>query len=155
MISQAFEDIRLGDISTTAWRTITEDYVRDFADLTWDRHPLHLNPSYAQQTRFGGQIAHGALMLSTLLGLVDLHPGYLQCFYGLDQVRFHAPTYFGDRVHAVSEVVDIRPRSDAGTAVVTCKGSLINQDDTLVFSGLFSFLVAGHAQAIEIEEVVR
>ena len=149
MISTHFENIHVGDRSTTESRTITEEYVRDFAELTWDRHPLHLNHDYAKRTRFGRQIAHGALMLSTLLGLVELHPSYLQCFYGLDEVRFHTPTFFGDTVHAVTEVVAIRPRSDGQSAVVTCKGSLINQDGTLVVSGNFSLLVAGHAQAIE------
>lgn len=89
MITKSFEEISVGDIAVTDPRVVTEDYVRNFADLTWDRHPLHLDPDYAQQTRFGRQIAHGALMLSTLLGLVELDPRYLQCFYGLDQVRFH------------------------------------------------------------------
>jgi acyl dehydratase len=74
----------------------------------------------------------------------------LQCFYGLDEVRFHAPTFFGDAVHAASEVVAIRPRPHSEAAVVTCGGSLINQDGTLVVSGLFSFLVAGKEQTIDI-----
>lgn len=155
MISTYFEGIRIGDTATTESRTITGEYVRDFAELTWDRHPLHLNPEYARRTRFGRQIAHGALMLSTLLGLVELHPSYLQCFYGLDEVRFHAPAYFGDTVHAVSEVVAVRPRPDGETAVVTCKGSLINQDGTRVVSGLFSMLVAGKAQSLDMEAEQR
>ncbi|XGU18336.1 MaoC family dehydratase [Rhodococcus sp. 3Y1] len=74
MITKSFEEISVGDIAVTDPRVVTEDYVRSFADLTWDRHPLHLDPDYAQQTRFGRQIAHGALMLSTLLGLVELDP---------------------------------------------------------------------------------
>lgn len=148
MISTAFEDIRVGATTTTEPRTVTEDYVRDFADLTGDRHPLHLDPDYAAHTRFGRRIAHGALMISTLLGLVELHPAYLQCFYGLDEVRFHAPTFFGDTVHAVSEVVEVRPRPDGETAVVTCRGSLINDAGVLVLSGLFSLLVAGRARAV-------
>lgn len=155
MISKPFEDIRVGDTETTAWRTVTEDYVRDFAELTWDRHPLHLDPEYARRTRFGERIAHGALMIATLLGLVELHPAYLQCFYGLDEVRFLAPTRLGDRVHVVSEVVGIRPRPDGEAAVVTCRGSLINQDGTTVFTGLFSLLVAGRAHAIDRQEVAR
>ncbi|QYB00235.1 MaoC family dehydratase N-terminal domain-containing protein (plasmid) [Rhodococcus sp. USK10] len=155
MISKAFEDIRIGETSTTEWRSITEDYVRCFAEITWDRHPLHLNPAYAERTRFGRQIAHGALMVSTLLGLVDLHPAYLQCFYGLDQLRFHAPVYFGDRVHAVTEVVELRVRSDSQTGVVTSKASLFKEDGELAVSGLFSFLVAGHARAIDVEAVAR
>lgn len=153
MISSAFEDIRIGTTTTTSWRTITEDYVRDFAELTWDRHPVHLNSAYAKRTRFGRRIAHGALMLSTLLGLVELHPGYLQCFYGLNEVRFHAPTFFGDKVRAVSEVVDVYPRADGKTAVVTCKGALKNEAGVDVFSGLFSFLVAGRSDAIDMDKV--
>ena len=155
MISTAYENIQNGDTTVSEWRTITEKYVQDFADLTWDRHPLHMNPEYAERTRFGRQIAHGALMLSTLLGLVELHPSYLQCFYGLDRVRFLAPTYFGDRVRAVTEVVEVCPRPDGRAAVVTCKGSLINQDEVTVFTGRFSLLVAGSAQAIDLKEVVR
>lgn len=151
MISTYFENIRIGDAATTGPRTITDGYVRDFADLTGDRHPLHLDPEYAQRTRFGRQIAHGALLLSTLLGLVEMHPGYMQCFYGLDEVRFHAPAYFGDTVHAMTEVIAIRPRSDGKTAVVTCHGSLINQDGVRVVSGLFALLAAGKMHAIEME----
>ena len=155
MISKNFEGIHVGDVAATESRVVTEEYVRDFADLTQDRHPLHLDPEYARQTRFGGQIAHGALMLSTLLGLVELDPRFLQCFYGLDQVKFHAPTYLGDSVHAVSEVVAVRPRSDNETAVVTSKGSQINQDGVLVLTGQFSFLVAGEKQALVVEATVQ
>lgn len=81
-------------------------------------------------------------------------PRYLQCFYGLDQVRFHRPTYLGDSVHAVSEVLSVRPRSDGETAIVTSKGSLVNQDGDLVFSGEFSFLV-GETHSLDLEVGAR
>ncbi|WP_124396421.1 MaoC/PaaZ C-terminal domain-containing protein [Rhodococcus wratislaviensis] len=145
MISKSFEKIKVGDVDTTEPRTVTEKSVREFAELTWDRHPLHLDPAYAAQTRFGGQIAHGALMLSLLLGLVKLDPRYVQCFYGLDDLKFRVPTYFGDIVRASSEVTEVRPRPDGQTAVVTCRGELKNQDDTTVLTGLFSFLVGGES----------
>ncbi|GAF49481.1 MaoC/PaaZ C-terminal domain-containing protein [Rhodococcus wratislaviensis] len=148
MISGAFEDIRVGEKKITEPRTITESYVNDFAMLTMDTHPLHLDPDYAAKTRFGRRIAHGALMISTLLGLVELDPRYMQCFYSLDEVRFLAPTYFGDTVYASSEIVDVQTRSDGKTALVSCRGSLVNQSGTEVLSGLFTFLVAGHSHAI-------
>lgn len=148
MISKPYEDIEVGDLATTGSRTVTEEYVRSFAELTWDRHPLHLDPQYAEGTRFGKQIAHGALMISTLLGLVELHPSYLLCFYSLDNVRFKAPTYFGDSVHALSEISAVVPRKDGKTAVVTSSARLINQDGVVVLSGDFSLLVAGRAAAL-------
>ena len=148
MISKPFEEIEVGDIDTTGSRTITEEYVRSFAELTGDRHPLHLNPRYAQETQFGKQIAHGALMISTLLGLVELHPSYLLCFYSLDKLRFKAPSYFGDSVYAVSETSAVIPRNDGNSAIVTSAAKLINQDGVVVLSGEFSLLVAGRASAL-------
>jgi 3-hydroxybutyryl-CoA dehydratase len=148
MISKPFEEIEVGDIATTGSRTISEEYVRSFADLTGDRHPLHLNPRYAQDTQFGKQIAHGALMISTLLGLVELHPSYLLCFYSLDNVRFKAPSFFGDSVYAVSEISAVKPRKDGNSAIVTSAAKLINQNGVVVLSGEFSLLVAGRATAL-------
>jgi len=148
MISKPFEDIEVGDTATTNSHIITEEYVRAFGELTGDNHPLHTNPQYAEQTRFGKQIAHGALMISTLLGLVELHPSYLLCFYSLDNLRFKAPSYFGDSVYAVSEISAVAPREDGNSAIVTSAAKLINQDGVVVLSGEFSLLVAGRATAL-------
>lgn len=150
MISKPFEEIEVGDIATTDSRIITEEYVRVFGALTGDNHPLHMNPRYAEQTRFGKQIAHGALMISTLLGLVELHPSYLQCFYSLDNVRFKAPSYFGDKVHAVTEISAVTPHKEGRSAVVTSSAKLINQDGVVVLTGDFSLLVAGRAEALNV-----
>lgn len=148
MISGPFEDINIGDKETTEARTVSEVYVNDFARLTLDIHPLHIDPEYAEKTRFGRRIAHGALMISTLLGLVELDPRYMQCFYKLDEVRFLAPTYLGDTVYASSEIVGVETRIGGETALVSCRGSLVNQSGTEVLSGLFTFLVAGRSHAI-------
>ncbi|ALV39855.1 acyl dehydratase [Pseudarthrobacter sulfonivorans] len=148
MISKPYEDIKTGDTATTNSRIITGEYVRAFGELTGDNHPLHTNAQYAEQTRFGKQIAHGALMISTLLGLVELHPSYLQCFYSLDNLRFKAPSYFGDSVYAVCEILAVTPHKDGESAVVTSAAKLINQDGVTVLSGDFSLLVAGRSTAL-------
>ncbi|MFL4475109.1 MaoC family dehydratase [Paeniglutamicibacter sp. MACA_103] len=149
MISKPYEEISIGDIETTSSKTITEEYVRAFAELTGDRHPLHLMPEYAQETRFGKQIAHGALIISTLLGLVELHPSYLQCFYGLNNVEFKAPTYFGDSIHVVTEITSVNPGKSGMSAVVGSYARVINQDGNVVLSGDFSMLVAGTEAALD------
>lgn len=149
MISKPFEQIAVGDIGSSELRTISEDYIREFADLTWDRHPLHLDKSYAAKSRFGRQIAHGALMISTLLGLVELHPSYLQCFYGLDKLRFAAPAYIGDTVRARTEVIAVKPRSEGSSGVVTARAELLNQHEDVLLVGEFSMLVAGEQEAMD------
>lgn len=149
MISKPYEDIAVGETVQTPSRIITEEYVRAFGALTGDNHPLHINSRYAEQTRFGKQIAHGALMISTLLGLVELHPSYLQCFYSLDNLRFKAPSYFGDEVHAVSEISSVTPRPGGTSAVVTSSAKLMNQNGVVVLAGDFSLLVAGRAESLD------
>jgi len=152
MISKPYEDIAVGDHSVTGERVIDGEYVREFADLTWDRHPLHLDEDYAARSRFGRNIAHGALMVSTLLGLVELNPRYLQCFYGMDRLRFTAPAYIGDIVHAESTVVSISPSGSGGSAVVSCEAKLKDSDGRELLSGEFSMLVASRDNIMAVPE---
>ena len=150
MISKQYADISVGDREMTGWTTVTPDYVREFADLTGDRHPIHLDPDYAAESMFGRQIAHGALLLSTLLGQVMLDPRHFHAFYGIERLRFLRPVFFSDQVRTRSEVVSLRERSDGQTAVVTCRGVLENQDSEPVLEADFQFLVprgAEHADA--------
>lgn len=152
MISKPYEDIAVGERSVTDERVISEDYIRQFADLTWDRHPLHLDADYAARSQFGRQIAHGALMISTLLGLVELHPSYLQCFYGLDKLRFVSPAYIGDRVHAVTTVLSVTPRRDGTSAIVISQAQLVDTCGRDLLVGEFSLLVAGADSAMTAPE---
>ncbi len=48
-------------------RQITAEDVRSFADITGDDNPIHVDPEYAEGTRFGKPIVHGVL----LMGLVS------------------------------------------------------------------------------------
>ncbi len=54
-------------------RHVTKIDVKDFAELTGDFNPLHLDEDYAKTTQFSGKIVHGMLIgsfFSTLLGMV-------------------------------------------------------------------------------------
>ncbi len=95
--------------------------------FTGDWHPIHVDVEYAtSHPRFGQRIAHGALVLSVGLGLVDFWPPAMQAFYGLDRLRFVTPTHIGDTLHVDTEVLDIAPRED-GCGVVTSRFSVRNQ----------------------------
>lgn len=65
-----FDEIRVGD-SASLVRQITAADVRQFADLTGDDNPLHVNRGYAETTGFKDVVVHGMLgasLLSTLIG---------------------------------------------------------------------------------------
>jgi acyl dehydratase len=119
MISTYVDQMTVGQVSVSRTRTITETDIVTFAMFTGDWHPVHTDIEYAsKETRFGQRIAHGALVLSVSLGLVEFWPPAMLAFYGIDRLRFVAPTYINDTVHVETEVLAIEFRTD-GDAVVT------------------------------------
>lgn len=95
----------------SSWRTITQDEVQAFADLSGDHNPVHLDPEFAKGTPFGGTIVHGYLTLSLVVPLMaeifevtDIGVGIN---YGLDRLRFPAPVPVGARVRVHGEVLSV------------------------------------------------
>ena len=127
MITNYLDRISVGDRHTSRARTITETDLVTFAMFTGDWHPIHTDVEFAAgDPRFGQRIAHGALVISVALGLVELRPEAMKAFYGIDQLRFVGPTHIGDTLHVETEVLAIDPRGpDVG--VVTSRFVVHNQ----------------------------
>ena len=121
-----FEDFKVGDVETTRARTITETDIVNFAAFSGDWYPLHVDAEYARESVFGERIAHGMLVLSATSGLMPLSDMAIQAFYGMDQVRFTAPTKIGDTLHVELEVVEKRDKGELG-GVVTLRSNVKNQ----------------------------
>ena len=90
-------------VGTSDWIEVGQDRVSAFAEATEDRQFIHVDPSAAAQTPFGGTIAHGFLSLSLLSRMaadVMLIPDTTKMAvnYGLDRVRFLAPVRAGKKV---------------------------------------------------------
>ena len=95
---------RIGEeIGVSSWLLVSQARINAFAEATEDRQFIHVDPTAAAQTPFGGTIAHGFLMLSLLSHMAAeamLVPEGLKMAvnYGLDRVRFLAPVRSGKRV---------------------------------------------------------
>jgi 3-hydroxybutyryl-CoA dehydratase len=128
VITTYLDDIAVGDTSTSRRRTITETDIVNFAMFTGDWHPIHTVTPYAEaDPRFGERIAHGALVMSVALGLVEFWPPAMRAFYGLDRLRFVSPTHIGDTLHVETEVLAVDTRGD-GDGVVTYRFDVRDQD---------------------------
>ncbi|TDP98135.1 MaoC/PaaZ C-terminal domain-containing protein [Labedaea rhizosphaerae] len=143
MITSYLGDIAVGDTSVSRQRTITETDIVSFAMFTGDWHPIHTVVPYAEaDPRFGRRIAHGALVLSVALGLVEFWPPAMLAFYGFDRLRFVHPTHIGDTLRVETEVLDIRERDDR-TGVVTYRFVVCNdKDEQLCVADLLALVAA-------------
>jgi acyl dehydratase len=138
-----YEDYIVGDEFETPARIVTEEDVRRFADLTGDRHRLHLDPEFGRTSIFGERISHGLLGMALVNGLAfsgATDSDYILAFLGVTW-KFVAPIRFGDSVRAIIQVASRRPTRKADQGIVVEAIRLVNQRDELVQEGEFTFLV--------------
>ena len=100
------EDMEIG-LSRGVAKTITDQDIEMFAELSMDHNPVHLDEDYAQDTIFGGRVAHGMLtagLFSAVIG--EQLPGHGSAYLG-QSLKFMAPVRPGDRVDARVTVREI------------------------------------------------
>lgn len=131
ILGKSIRELKIGD-SAQLTRTIKEKDVEEFARVTGDTNPIHLNENYAQKTLFKGRIAHGLLSLglfSTILG--NILPGY-GTIYLSHEIKFLAPVRIGDTITAKVEVLELNFEKNRAKFKTTC----INQDGKIVVDGI-------------------
>lgn len=137
-----FDDLKVGDRWTSRARTILESDVANFAGLTGDYDPLHVDREFAKQTPFGRPIAHGLMGLSFVAGLGSHFPMvHTVAFVAVRNWEFLRPAYVGDTVHAVNEVQELRD-SGRRRGNVLWQRRLVNQRGEIVQQGIFETIVA-------------
>ncbi|MCA9175982.1 MAG: MaoC family dehydratase N-terminal domain-containing protein [Planctomycetales bacterium] len=137
-----FEDLRVGDTWQSQTRTVSEQDIVQFADMTGDFNPLHVDHEFAKTTPFRQVIAHGLLGLSWVAGLGSNHPLMrTEAFLGIEQWEFARPTFIGDTVHVKTEVLALES-SGRRRGKVVWRRQLINQNDDVVQQGRFVTLVS-------------
>jgi acyl dehydratase len=101
-------------LGTSRWVTIDQEMVTTFAYLSGDRQWIHIDPERARQGPFGTTVAHGFFTLSLSTALLEdiftVEGVSMILNYGLNRVRFPAPTPVGSRtrMHAsLAEVTDV------------------------------------------------
>lgn len=111
------------ELGPTAWLPVDQAWVTAFADITRDRQWIHVDPERAQQSAFGGTIAHGLLTLAMgpwFLEELMSFAGFANTLnYGYEKIRFPAPTPVGSRIRMRATVDEVRPTADGSALLVT------------------------------------
>jgi itaconyl-CoA hydratase len=144
-MARTLNDYVAGTTATTQGFTITETHLVNWASLTGDWLPIHMDAEYASLTPFGGRLVHGPLTLSLALGLSTksglFDPESAIAWLGLDEVRATAPVRPGDTIKVQLEIVEARPSSKPGRGVMRIAYRVENQRAEVVLSFTNSLLV--------------
>lgn len=111
-------------------KTISESDIYQFAGITGDLNPVHVDAEYAKSTRFGGRIAHGMLTSSFICTVLGMKLPGVGTIHISQQLNFLAPVFIGDTVTVRLEVAEVLEK---GHLKITSQ--IFNQDSKMVVDG--------------------
>ena len=139
-----FDDVEVGQEWVSQGRTVTEADIVNFAGLSGDYNPIHMDHEFAKSTPFRRPIAHGVLVWAIGSGLGLYAPAMRTvAFLGLGEWHFRGPVFIGDTIRLRSKVVEKEVRARGRRAVITWERQIINQENKVIQEGITMTLVEG------------
>jgi len=122
--------LKVGDKAVLS-RSFTEEEVFQFANISTDKNPLHLDKDFGGASVFGQRIVHGMLVASLFSGLIGMKlPGEGSIYLG-QNLTFKAPVAIDEQVTASIEIINIREDKP----IITLRTVCINSEGTVVIEG--------------------
>lgn len=128
--AKTFDDFALGDVMVTRGRTIDIGDITNFASLTGDFYPLHIDEEHGKSTRFGTRIAHGPFTFAIAVGLVGLSGFYgdaITALIEISSMRALKPVVAGDTLKVNAEVIELTPGENPKYGRIGVQYSVRNQ----------------------------
>lgn len=136
------EDLKVGQVWISPRRTVTEADVIQFASMTGDFNPLHVDYDFASKSHYRQPIAHGLLGLSWVAGLGAYFPNVnTLAFTAVRDWEFCRPLFFGDTVFVETTCEQILESGRRSGKVIWFR-KLINQSGSVIQQGSFETLVS-------------
>jgi acyl dehydratase len=143
-----FEDFKVGATFRTSTHTVTAAEIEQFAILTGDDNPLHVDAELARTAGFPDVIAHGLFVQSLAIGLIaDLGIMRSTTMALLSsEARFLAPTVAGDTIHVDLRIARKRLSRTGDRGVLWRRAAVVNQEATVVLESRFVNLMRVRGQ---------
>ena len=128
IILNNFDSIKL-NMSATLERIVYEQDLIDFAKISGDTNPIHLNKKFAAKSIFGEQVSHGMLVasfISAVFGTIFPGPGWI---YISQNIEFKAPVFIRDKVLVnvkVTKILKLRKMIELKTRATVRDKTVVN-----------------------------
>lgn len=124
MTSVYLDELKPG-MSASRENTVTEQHIQLFGEATGDMNPVHFDDDYARKTIFRGRVAHGALLVGFISGVIGTQlPGEGTIFVSAS-IEFKSPVRIGDTVITTVTVREVDRREAVLDCVCTVEGRLM------------------------------
>lgn len=137
-----YDDVAIGQEWESPARTITEADIVNFAGLSGDYNPIHVDHEFAATTPFRRPIAHGLLGLACSSGLgYSSPPMRTVAFLQIKNWQFRGPVFIGDTIRVRTKVVEKELRGRGKRGQIIWQRMILNQDGQVVQEGTSVTLV--------------
>ena len=130
-----FEDLFVGQ-KVTFSEKIDELLLTDFAKLSGDFNPLHMDEDYALNTNFEKRVCHGMLLASFFSQLVGMYLPGKNSLYFSQSLNFRNPCFVDDEVTIAGEITEKK----SNTRIITIK-TTISRGTTIIIDGTAKVIV--------------
>ncbi len=112
--------------------SFTQDQVNQFAELSGDKNPLHINLQYAAESSFGKTIVHGVLTISIFSQIIGMEfPGAGTIYLG-QELQFKRPVFVGEKYRAELEVIE----TIEGKHIAAIKTRIFDPNNKIALEGI-------------------
>lgn len=139
-----FDDVQVGQEWQSLGRTLTEADIVNFAGLSGDFNPIHVDHEFAKTTPFGRPIAHGLLVVALGSGLtLNCPPMRTLAFLQIKEWMLKEPVFIGDTLRVRTRIVDKQVSGRGRRGLITWHRQIINQNNRVVQEGTTVTMVEG------------
>lgn len=150
MAGKHIEEFKVGEITLSPGRTVTETDIVTYSWVSGDTNPMHTDAVFAAQSPIGQRIAHGTLVMSMATGLsarIGQLDGTAIAALGVDEWKFLKPVFINDTIYLRTTVVEARVSAKPDRGVLVRRMDVLNQHGEVVQSGLMTTMVTRKTSA--------
>ena len=132
----SFDEIEIG-MQKSFKIFISEDRLDDFAKLSGDDNPLHMNEEYASSTSFKKRVCSGMFLSSFFSTLVGMYLPGKHALHISQSLNFINPCFIGETITIEGKVIDKSP----ATKIIKLETTITNESGKRIIDGKAQVIV--------------